>query len=138
MSQRKKPRVFSSDYKRQAVERLLAGESGSVLARELQLRRKLLYEWKDAYLVGGVRALRTRGRPRKGERLGLAPQVGSGRGEMLQARRRIAELERIVGRQQLENDFFAEALRRVKVAEEAAGNEPCSTPLFKSKRCKAD
>lgn len=138
MSQRKKPRVFSSEYKRQAVERLLAGESGSVLARELQLRRKLLYEWKDAYLVGGVRALRTRGRPRRGERLGLAPQVGSGRGELLQARRRIAELERIVGRQQLENDFFAEALRRVKAAEEAAGNEPCSTPSFKSKRCKAD
>jgi transposase len=81
MSQRKKPRVFSRDYKMHAVERMLAGESGSALARELQVRRKLLYEWKDAYLVGGVKALRSRGRPRRGERLGLPPQVGPGRGE---------------------------------------------------------
>jgi hypothetical protein len=40
------------------------------------------------------------------------------RGELLQARQRIADLERKVGRQQLEIDFFAEALRRVKAARE--------------------
>ena len=138
MSQRKKPRVFSSDYKNHAVERMLAGESGSALARELEVRRKLLYEWKDAYLVGGVKALRQRGRPRKGETLGLPPQVGPGRGELLQARRRIAELERIVGRQQLEHDFFAAALRRVQAVEEAARNEPRSMRSSRSKRRKAD
>ncbi|MBZ5538850.1 MAG: transposase [Acidobacteriia bacterium] len=138
MSQRKKPRVFSRDYKMHAVERMLAGESGSALARELQVRRKLLYEWKDAYLVGGAKALRSRGRPRRGERLGLPPQVGPGRGELLRARQRIAELERIVGRQQLEHDFFAEALRRVQAVEEAACNELRSTRSSRSRRCKAD
>lgn len=140
MSQRKKPRVFSRDYKMRAVERMLAGESGSALARELQLRRKLLYEWKDAYLVGGVRALRPRGRPRKGEQLELPPRVSPGRGELLRARRRIAGLERIVGRQQLENDFFVEALRRVKAVEEAeaARTKQQSTRSSRSTRGKAD
>jgi transposase len=65
MSQGKKARVFSREFKLRAVERMIAGEGSSALARELQLRRKLLYEWKDHYLVGGVEALRTRGRPRR-------------------------------------------------------------------------
>jgi hypothetical protein len=39
----------------------------------------------------------------------------SGRGELLAARKRIAELERKVGQQELELDFFGEALRRIKV-----------------------
>ena len=37
------------------------------------------------------------------------------RGELLAARKRIAELERKVGQQELELDFFGEALRRIKV-----------------------
>ena len=36
-------------------------------------------------------------------------------GELLAARRRIAELERKVGQQELELDFFGEALRRIAV-----------------------
>jgi hypothetical protein len=43
---------------------------------------------------------------------GAEPQAG--RGELLAARKRIAELERKVGQQELELDFFGEALRRVK------------------------
>jgi hypothetical protein len=39
----------------------------------------------------------------------------AGRGELLSARQRIAELERKVGQQELELDFFGEALRRIKV-----------------------
>jgi len=35
---------------------------------------------------------------------------GAGRGELLAARKRIAELERKVGQQELELDFFGEAL----------------------------
>jgi hypothetical protein len=41
-------------------------------------------------------------------------QVLSARGELLAARKRIAELERKVGQQELELDFFGEALRRIK------------------------
>jgi transposase len=36
------------------------------------------------------------------------------RGELLWARKRIAELERKVGQQELELDFFGAALRRIK------------------------
>jgi transposase len=138
MSQRKKARVFSREFKLGAVERMLAGESPSALARELHVRRKLLYAWKDAYLVGGVEALRKRGRPRKDQVFGMAPAANTERVELLQGRRRIAELERKVGQQQLENDFFAEALRRVKAVEEDARNVERSTRLSRNKRREAN
>ena len=113
MSQEKKPRVFSREYKLKPVERMLAGEGAGILARELKVRRKLLYHWKDAYIAGGPAALRKRGRPRQDMVPGSPPDPESARAELLQARQRIAELERKVGKQALELDFFAEALRRV-------------------------
>jgi len=138
MSLRKKARVFKREFKLRAVERMLAGEGTRALARELHLRRKLLYQWKDAYLVGGAEGLRTPGRPRKDQVLGEPAAVRTERAELLQARRRIAELERKVGQQQLENDFFAEALRRVKAVEQDARNVQRSTRLSRSRRRKAD
>ena len=73
---------------------------------------------KDRYAELGEAGLRRQrgGRPRK-----EVPEAGSGteakvgRGELLAARKRIAELERKVGQQELELDFFGEALRRIKV-----------------------
>jgi transposase-like protein len=112
-----KHRVFSPEYKLKVVERMLAGESPAVLSKELRILRKLLYEWKDAYQSGGVTGLRVPGRPRKGEVLAPPPKPRTDRAELLQARQRIAELERKVGKQQLEIDFFAEALRRVDAAQ---------------------
>jgi transposase len=140
MSQRKKARVFSREFKLGAAERMLAGEGPSALARELQVRRKLLYEWKDAYLVGGVEALRTRGRPRKYQLLGPPPEARTARAELLQARQRIAELERKVGKQQLEIDFFAEALRRVDAALEGQSEQGAQRSIrsSESKHRKAD
>lgn len=140
MSQLKKARVFSREFKLCAVERMLAGESATTLAGELNLRRKLLYRWKDAYLFGGAEALRTRGRPRKDQVLGMPPTAATERGGVLQARQRIAELERKVGQQQLEIDFFAEALRRVKVVQdqEDLRNAQRSTRSSGSKRSKAN
>ena len=139
MSLRNKPRVFGREFKLRAVERVLAGESTSALARELRLRRKLLYAWKDAFLAGGVDLLRTRGRPRKDQVPGLPPEARTERAELLQARRRIAELERKVGQQQLENDFFAEALRRLKAIQKGAENsEQRSTRSSGNERRKAD
>jgi transposase len=56
------------------------------------------------------------GRPRKVvTESGNGEEALAGRGELLAARRRIAELERKVGQQELELDFFGEALRRIKV-----------------------
>lgn len=140
MSRGKKARVFSREFKVKAVERMLAGESSSALARELKLRRKLLYQWKDAYTSSGPAALRKRGRPGKDQVLGSPPEAKTSRAELLQARQRIAELERKVGQQQLENDFFAEALRRVDAAqkEQAELDGQQSTRLSERKHRKAD
>jgi len=117
-------------FKLEAVSRIEAGENVSALARELGVRRKLLYEWRDAWRIGGEEALRPPGRPRKGVR--VVGAKGSGRGsdtrapsgpeaELAAARRRIAELERKVGQQSLEADFFRQALQRVETLRQPNG-----------------
>ena len=113
-----KPVEYAMELKLSAVRRVLAGESVNIVAQELGIRRKRLYVWKDRYAELGEAGLvrRRGGRPRK---IVSAAEDGSGglagRGELLAARRRIAELERKVGQQELELDFFGEALRRIKV-----------------------
>jgi len=116
----KRSRVFSRRFKLEAVLRMEAGENVSGLARELGVRRKLLYEWRDAWRIGGEEALRPPGRPRKGASVVGARDGGGSKGppapsgpeaELAAARRRIAELERKVGQQALEADFFRQALQ---------------------------
>jgi hypothetical protein len=46
--------------------------------------------------------------------VGNGEEALTARGELLAARKRIADLERKVGQQELELDFFGEALRRIK------------------------
>jgi transposase len=108
---------YGTELKLAAVRRVLAGESVSGVAQELGIRRKRLYVWKDRYTELGEAGLvqRRPGRPGKVVReSGNGVEALSGRGELLAARRRIAELERKVGQQELELDFFGEALRRIK------------------------
>ena len=38
---------YNPKFKQQAVDRMIAGECVSVLARELGIRRKLLYAWRE-------------------------------------------------------------------------------------------
>ncbi|MCP5113461.1 MAG: transposase, partial [bacterium] len=106
-------RVFSRDFKLAALSRMEGGVNVSALSRELSVRRKLLYEWRAAFRAGGAEALRGPGRPRKGSVVVGAKSDGrSGAGpsdELAAARRRIAELERKVGQQALEADFFRQA-----------------------------
>jgi len=113
-----KPPEYAAELKLSAVRRVLAGESVRAVAEELGIRRKRLYVWKDRYAELGEAGLTRprRGRPRKALPVaGSGPEATAGRGELLAARRRIAELERKVGQQELELDFFDEALRRIKV-----------------------
>ena len=140
MSQGKRGRVHSRKFKLEAVNRMLAGESATALSRELHIRRKLLYRWRNAYLVGGAEGLRQRGRPRKGEMRGIRPGTNTEPVELLLAHRRIEELERKVGRQQLENDFFVEALRRMRAIQEEqdAKDAECSTSSSETKRREAN
>jgi transposase-like protein len=124
----KKPRVFSREFKLMVVRRMLAGENVHALARETKVLRKDLYLWRDRYRSGGADALRGCGRPRKGEMTAMGgrdkaaeamPEVAAVElsvAELGVARQRIAELERKVGQQQVELDFFRQALRQVKEA----------------------
>jgi transposase len=107
---------YGVELKLAAVGRVLAGESVSAVAQELGIRRKRLYVWKDRYAELGEAGLvrRRGGRPRKQNRAPQGSEAPAGRGELLSARKRIAELERKVGQQELELDFFGEALRRIK------------------------
>jgi transposase len=118
MSRSKSPRVFSREFKLGIIRRILAGENVSALGRELKLSRKDLYAWRDHFLAGGPQALRGRGRPPRAASGAAAPAMmrapPDGPGEQLAAaRRRVAELERKIGQQQVELDFFRQALRQV-------------------------
>lgn len=126
-----KERRFSREFKLAALARMAAGENVSALARELGVRRKYLYQWRDRFRAGGEIALRSRGRPTKAEV--LAMHAGSDQDaavrmpapapvdELGRAQRRIAELERKVGQQQIDLDFFQRALRQVRQAERPTG-----------------
>ncbi|MBZ5681652.1 MAG: helix-turn-helix domain-containing protein [Acidobacteriia bacterium] len=109
---------YGTELKLAAVRRVLAGESVRAVAENLGIRRKRLYVWKDRYAELGEAGLvhRRGGRPRKQAPVATTgSEALAGRGELLAARKRIAELERKVGQQELELDFFGEALRRIKV-----------------------
>ena len=116
---KKPPRVFSREFKLAAVQRILAGERIRVLSRELNVLRKDLYAWRDLFRAGGAAALRPLGRPRKTDVLAMGageamPEGPAAESEI--ARRRIADLERKIGQQQIELDFFRQALRQVTEA----------------------
>jgi len=111
MTKQSAPRRFSRDLKLKTLERLAAGERASALAASLGVARQLIYKWRDAERAGTLG--RRRGRPTKAEALARSED---GRSDLEQARRRIAELERKVGRQAVELDFFQGALRRIKAS----------------------
>ena len=103
-------RVFGTDFKERVVLRINAGERISAVAAELGIRRKLLYQWRDAYWALGVAGLNRRRGPKPGGRRGLARGFATGDPPPM-ALARIEELERKVGRQELDLDFFRKALR---------------------------
>ena len=111
MSARKR-RVYEAKFKLSAVERLISGEPIEALAAELGVTRLKLYQWRLKFRREGV--LRRAGRPSRcavaGEIATAAPLAVS---DDKSARQRIAELERKIGQQQLELDFFRQALRQV-------------------------
>ncbi len=106
---RGKRRVFSREFKLSAVTRMVAGESAAALSRELQVPSGHLYQWWAHFRHGGAEALRPACRPRKG--FGALDLEATQ--DLATARKRISELERKVGQQQVELDFFRQALRQV-------------------------
>lgn len=130
-------RRFDRAFKVAALERMAAGANVSALGRELGVRRKLLYQWRDTVRRGGVEALRGVGRPGAGERLvAIEPPAGVAvPDELARAREQIATLERKIGQQVLELDFFGQALRLMEEAGRAASVPPdAPAPTASSRR----
>lgn len=114
----KSPRKFSREFKLEAVRRILAGEQIRALSEELTVLRKDLYAWRKLFRAGGAEALRPLGRPRKGDGV-VASRVRKRSRDVAASdigTVRVAELERKIGQQQIELDFFRQALQRVREA----------------------
>ena len=99
-------RLFSTAFKEDVVRRLESGEALAAVSKELGIARKLLYDWRWAWRRHGAAGLNRRRGPKKGLRRKMATSDPPGA-----ALARIEELERLVGRQQLDLDFFRKALR---------------------------
>jgi transposase len=132
VSKKKIPK-FDRAMKIKTVKRMLRGENISALTRELKTGRSVIYRWKDAYRQDGEQAFRRKaGRPPKSPP-GTERVRAEAAGELAAAKHRVAELERKVGQQQVELDFFRRALRQVG-ADRAAVNgrgAKASTPSSK-------
>lgn len=129
-------RVFSREFKLKVVRRMLAGENVSALARELKVLRKDLYVWRKRFRSGGPEALRGRGRPPKAvaavaTRSAPAKSAASPPDA---SSKRVAELERKIGQQQVELDFFRQALRQVEGARRRSAGSGVSRSTRSSKR----
>ena len=115
-TKRRKPRrSFTRGFKLAAVKRMATTESIVGLAGELGVQRRMLYNWRDHLQAGGTAALRRAGRPSRSDAAAIeAPAAAADPSDPAEARRRIEELERKIGQQQLELDFFRAALRHVR------------------------
>lgn len=110
---------YSKEFKLAAIARMEAGTNVTELARELDVKRKDLYAWRAKNRTGEWRAP---GRPRKAVR---------GQEEVLaKQQKRIEELERKLGRKQLEVDFLKRTFEHVREAMQkgaSSGGAPSTT-----------
>ena len=102
---------WTVELKLRAIARMGEGCSVSALAGELGVGAERLYEWRRRYEVGGADALRGMGRPRAQQPSAETP---ARRRVPADPEQRIAELERTIGQQQVDLDFFRAALRQVR------------------------
>jgi transposase-like protein len=106
---KKKPKSYSADFKQDAVRRMAQAKTITGLAKELGIRRKFLYQWRHQLEAEGRAGLeRRRGRP-PGSKSQVVSPPGPSAAEL-----RIAELERLLGRKQLEVDFLKRAFEQVR------------------------
>jgi transposase-like protein len=105
----KKRQRYSDDFKQATVARFSCTEDVGLLARELGINRSLLYKWTERFSVEPTASVR------RSPSAGPEPAAdGATSGEAAWLSGRIAELERKIGRQQLDLDFFRAALRHVR------------------------
>ena len=124
MSHDRTPRRYTREFKLSALHRMSEAETIQQLAEELGIERTMLYAWRAAFRSGGEAGLREAGRPRRLVRAEAAVAAASGSAASgvppsgvppsgVPPERRIADLERKIGEQQVALDFFQAALRHV-------------------------
>ncbi len=115
MAARGKNRQFPTAFKLKAIKRVERGDGVLPVARDLGISRKILHDWIKAWKAHGPEGLNRRSGPKPGPRkLKPPPSYDGKRSALAQAKARIAELERLVGRQQMDIDFFRQALRALE------------------------
>ena len=129
-SSKSKGGQYPAAFKLKAIKRVERGEGVSAVARDLDVTRKALHDWLRAYKQLGPEGLNRKRGPKPGRRR-LKPVAdtasGKGRSGQAAAPQRIAELERVIGRQQLELDFFRQALRALE-GKAAQGKAQSTSP----------
>jgi transposase-like protein len=93
----------------------------TALAVELGCRRELLYIWRRKYRSGGAGALHAIGRPLNAANPLNEASAPSSQATAGSEQQRIEELQRKIGQQQLDLDFFRAALRHVKERRQRKG-----------------
>jgi transposase-like protein len=102
-------RRFSREFKIAAVRRVMEGEPIGDVARDLDIKYRVLWTWKKRVVEKGEEYLHELGRPKQWQQAAEK----SDEAEASQ-QRRMAELERLVGHQQMEIRFLGKALRQVE------------------------
>jgi transposase-like protein len=146
-------RRLSTDLKVRIIKRVEDGEQLAAVAAEMGVLRKSIYEWRAAYRALGAAGLNRKRGPKPGGKRATASTRGGASSdassspdaasssapprveakpidELTRARDRIAELERVIGRQQADLHFFREALRLWDAKSPASG-APISTKSSK-------
>ena len=117
MAARTKSHQYPTAYKLKAIKRAEGGEGVLPVARKLGIPRKILHDWIKAWKAHGPEGLNRKPGPKPGPRK-LRPLQAeeTKRSALALASVRIAELERLVGRQQMDIDFFSKSLARLGAA----------------------
>ena len=124
---KRKSSDLTVEFKRAAVALMTPGVKISALAREFGICRQRLYEWREALRLGDDQ-LRRPGRPKR------TIEPPSEAGDLAGAQKRVAELERRLGQQQLELDFFKQALRQVEALRRPSNGRGATASTPSSKR----
>ncbi len=112
-----RPRRHSHEFRVEIARRMLNGECVKALSEEYSLPRSMMYRWRDAYRRSGPEGLQRRiGRPPGS---GSKPTAIAKSSAEETLRRRVAELERTIGRQSVEIDFFKGVFKRLEAQPKA-------------------
>ncbi len=98
---------YSFDFKKAAVERARSARSIPALSKELGVHYCQVYRWLRIYEEQGEEGLQVHGRIGRPSRTPMPPVLDD-------PQKRVAELERKVGQQEVDLDFLKRAFKRVK------------------------